>query len=100
MDLFRISAPSVISDGGGGVPVRGRHRREFFFLRANSYTISYEYDARKNTEQLRRDGRHGHEGARGGGSGEFWGVYGGGKGPATWADQGVKKDQYTCTESE
>ena len=26
-----------------------------FFLRANSYTISYEYYARTNTEQLRRD---------------------------------------------
>ena len=28
MDLFRISAPSVISDGGGGA--RGRHLRDFF----------------------------------------------------------------------
>ena len=45
-----------------------------FFLRANSYTISYEYYARTNTEQLRRDGRHGHEGARGGGSGEILGA--------------------------
>jgi hypothetical protein len=52
--------------------------------------ISYSLDARKNREQLRRDGGGGHEGARAGRSGENLGVCGRRKGPGTRGDQAVR----------
>jgi hypothetical protein len=50
--------------------------------------ISYSLDARKNREQLRRDGGGGHEGARAGRSGENLGVCGRRKGPGTRGSAG------------
>lgn len=90
MDQTFIPNLSAVGDFIGGNPQPRDGTGGIFFLRANSYTISYSLDARKNREQLRRDGGGGHEGARAGRSGENLGVCGRRKGPGTRGDQAVR----------
>jgi hypothetical protein len=79
LDETFIPNLSAVCDFIGGTPQWRDGTGGIFFLRANSYIISYSLDARKNREQLRRDGGGGHEGARAGRSGENLGSAGAGK---------------------